>query len=206
MTWSFRFVNADAKAELDALSPEVRASFERIVGLVQAVGLERVREPYIKHIEDRIWEMRLRGRDGIAPQPLCNCKRPPGRDPADVCQEDAEDTTPRDRTGPATSQGGDMNSKLIPVEESFAAWREDPEYRKAYDALEGEFSLAATMIEARAHAGLTQEQLAARMHTTQAVIARLEGGRVKPSTRTLERLAAATGMRLRISFEPAPAE
>ena len=34
--------------------------------LVQAVGLERVHEPYIKHIEDRIWEMRLRGRDGIA--------------------------------------------------------------------------------------------------------------------------------------------
>jgi len=54
-------------------------------------------------------------------------------------------------------------------------------------------------------AGLTQEQLAERMHTTQAVIARLESGRVKPSTRTLERLAAATGMRLRISFEPAPA-
>jgi transcriptional regulator with XRE-family HTH domain len=40
------------------------------------------------------------------------------------------------------------------------------------------------------------------MHTTQAVIARLESGRVKPSIRTLERLAAATGMRLRISFEP----
>jgi hypothetical protein len=44
------------------------------------------------------------------------------------------------------------------------------------------------------------------MHTTQAVIARLESGRVKPSTRTLERLAAATGMRLRISFEPAAAD
>ena len=76
---------------------------------------------------------------------------------------------------------------------------------KAYAALEEEFALAAALIEARAHAGLTQEQLAQRMHTTQAVIARLESGRVKPSTRTLERLAAATGMRLRISFEPAPA-
>ena len=52
---------------------------------------------------------------------------------------------------------------------------------------------------------LTQEQLAERMHTTQAVIARLESGRIKPSTRSLERLAAPTGMRLRISFEPAPA-
>jgi phage-related protein len=52
---------------LNALGRDVRASFERLVGLVQAMGLERVHEPYIKYIEDRIWEMRLRGRDGIAP-------------------------------------------------------------------------------------------------------------------------------------------
>lgn len=97
-----------------------------------------------------------------------------------------------------------MKRKMIPVEESFATWRRDPEYVKAYNALGEEFALAAAMIEARARAGLTQQQLAERMHTTQAVIARLEGGKVKPSTRTLERLAAATGMRLRISFEPAP--
>jgi transcriptional regulator with XRE-family HTH domain len=94
---------------------------------------------------------------------------------------------------------------MIPVEESFAAWRKYPEYENAYDALEDEFTLAAAIIEARARAGLTQQQLAERMHTTQAVIARLESGKVKPSTRTLERLAAATGLRLRISFEPVPA-
>jgi Helix-turn-helix len=55
-----------------------------------------------------------------------------------------------------------------------------------------------------ASTGPTQEQLAERMHTTQAVIACLESGRVKPSTRTLERLVEATGGRLKISFEPAP--
>jgi ribosome-binding protein aMBF1 (putative translation factor) len=97
-------------------------------------------------------------------------------------------------------------SKMIPVEKSFAEWRKDPKYIDAYDALADEFVLAAAMIDARSRAGLTQQQLAERMHTTQAVIARLESGRVKPSTRTLERLAAATGMRLRISFEPIAAE
>lgn len=66
MTWSFVFLNAAVKAELDALPRDIRANFERIVQLVQAVGLERVHEPYIKHIEERIWEMRLRGKDGIA--------------------------------------------------------------------------------------------------------------------------------------------
>ena len=58
--------DVEAQAELDTLPLDVRASFERIVRLVQAFGLERVHEPYIKHVEGPIWEMRLRGRDGIA--------------------------------------------------------------------------------------------------------------------------------------------
>jgi phage-related protein len=66
VTWSFVFVNTDARAELDALPLDMRASFERVVRLVQAFGLERVHGPYIRHIEGPIWEMRLRGRDGIA--------------------------------------------------------------------------------------------------------------------------------------------
>jgi phage-related protein len=43
--WSFVFLNLEVKAELDALPEDVRASFQRIVRLVQAVGLERVHEP-----------------------------------------------------------------------------------------------------------------------------------------------------------------
>ena len=50
-----------------------------------------------------------------------------------------------------------MSRKMIPVEEAFADWRKDPAYIKAYNALEDEFSLAATMIKARASAGLTPE-------------------------------------------------
>jgi ribosome-binding protein aMBF1 (putative translation factor) len=95
-----------------------------------------------------------------------------------------------------------MTRKTIPAETAFAKWRKDPAYVKAYEALEGEYALAATLIKARARAGLTQEQLAKRMKTTQTVIARLEGGRVKPSTRTLERIATATGSTLRITLEP----
>lgn len=82
-------------------------------------------------------------------------------------------------------------------------WMQNARYRKAHVALEGEFALARAVMEARVQAGLTQEQLAHRMKTTQSVIARLEGGRTRPSTQTLERLAAATGTRLKIAFEPA---
>jgi ribosome-binding protein aMBF1 (putative translation factor) len=95
--------------------------------------------------------------------------------------------------------------KFIPVEEVFAQWREDPGYVEAYDALEEEYALASALIGARTRADLTQEELAQRMGTTQAAIARLESGRIRPTTRTLERYAKATGTRLRISFEPDPA-
>jgi transcriptional regulator with XRE-family HTH domain len=84
-------------------------------------------------------------------------------------------------------------------------WMKDPAYRREYEALEGEFALAAALIRARADAGLTQEQLAERMGTKQEVVARWEGGKVLPSTRTLTRLAKATGTTLRISFAPSRA-
>jgi transcriptional regulator with XRE-family HTH domain len=78
---------------------------------------------------------------------------------------------------------------------------EDAEYRQAHEELGSEFDLARSVLSARVAAGLTQEQLAQRMDTTQSVIARLESGRQRPSTQTLERLAIATGTRLHISFE-----
>jgi ribosome-binding protein aMBF1 (putative translation factor) len=95
-----------------------------------------------------------------------------------------------------------MSSARIPMREIAREWLKDPELRAEYEALEPEFALASALIEARSRAGMTQAQVAAAMGTTQAVIARLEGGRVKPSTRTLERFARATGTRLRIRFEP----
>ena len=51
-------------------------------------------------------------------------------------------------------------------------------------------------------ARLTQLQLARRMKTSKSYIARIEGGRVRPSTDALERFAHATRTRLRIMFEP----
>ncbi len=80
-------------------------------------------------------------------------------------------------------------------------WMKNKDYRQAYDELAPEFALARAVIKARVIAGLTQEQLAERMETTQSVIARLESGRTRPSTQTLDRLASATGTRLKISFE-----
>ena len=92
--------------------------------------------------------------------------------------------------------------RFIPVGEVFARWHEDPAFVAAYDALEEEFALASALIAARAHAGLTQDQVAERMETSQSAVARLEGGRSNASLRTLRRYAAATGSKLHISFQP----
>ena len=85
-------------------------------------------------------------------------------------------------------------------------WMKEPKYRKAYDGIEEEFALASAVIAARNRAGLTQQALARKMGTTQPVVARLESGRTRPSMRTLERLAEATGSRLLIRFEPRAAK
>ena len=66
MEWSVLFVNEEARGEVDRLSLDLRAKFERIVTLIRSKGLQQVHEPYIKHLEDKLWEMRMIGRDGIA--------------------------------------------------------------------------------------------------------------------------------------------
>lgn len=92
-------------------------------------------------------------------------------------------------------------SKFIPLSTLFEEWHKDPEYVREYAALEEEFALAKALIKARADADLTQEEIAKRMGTTQSAIARLEGGKSRPSTATLAKFAKATGTRLRVSFE-----
>jgi ribosome-binding protein aMBF1 (putative translation factor) len=93
--------------------------------------------------------------------------------------------------------------KSLSVLEWGRAQMQDPDFKREYDALEEEFALLTSLIRARTRAGLTQEELAQRMGTTQSVVARLESGRGKPSTRTLERYAKATGTKLRITLEAA---
>ena len=81
-----------------------------------------------------------------------------------------------------------------------AKWMKEPGYAAAYAELEGEYKVASAIIAVRSAAKLSQAQLADRMHTKQTVIARLESGRVLPTTRTLERIAQATGHRWKFAL------
>lgn len=65
MAWRVEVLSV-ALSEIEALPADVQARFRRIAALIETSGLERVHEPYVKHLEGKLWEMRMSGRDGIA--------------------------------------------------------------------------------------------------------------------------------------------
>lgn len=84
--------------------------------------------------------------------------------------------------------------KYFTHEELHKKWMKDPEFRREYEKLEPEFQIARQMIGARIKKKMTQEELARRAKTGQAVISRLEGMNAKPSISLLYRVAQALGV------------
>lgn len=80
---------------------------------------------------------------------------------------------------------------------------QNEKFKKEYDAPEAEFSIIQAMLDARKASGLTQKDLADRTGIAQADISKLENGNANPSLKTLQRLAAGMGMKLKLEFVPA---
>ena len=117
-----------------------------------------------------------------------------------IPQADPADSPTEDRAGAAARQGGIRRGT---VDELHERRSRQADYREAYEELGLEYTVARALIEARTRAGFSQAELAARMETTQSAVAGMESGRTRPSMRTLEKVARATGTRLRIHSEPA---
>jgi len=66
MTWRVEILNKTVEDEIDALPTDMQAYYVRVVERIMQVGLEKVKEPHVKHIEKKLWEIRMIGRDGIA--------------------------------------------------------------------------------------------------------------------------------------------
>jgi phage-related protein len=64
--WRVEILDRRVEEELGALASDVRQKFARIVNLVEQHCLLAMREPYVKHLEGKLWEMRMKGKDGIA--------------------------------------------------------------------------------------------------------------------------------------------
>ncbi|KKR32880.1 MAG: Helix-turn-helix domain protein [Candidatus Gottesmanbacteria bacterium GW2011_GWC2_39_8] len=76
--------------------------------------------------------------------------------------------------------------KLPTFEEDLKERLKDPEFKKAWEDSEPEY--------------LSQRELAKKMGTSQAAIARVEGMSANPSLSFLKRLASALGTKLQISL------
>jgi transcriptional regulator with XRE-family HTH domain len=91
-------------------------------------------------------------------------------------------------------------------DEMVAEWMKDPEFKVEYDSFEEEFALLDEVLKARKRAGLTQDEIAARMGTKAPAVARIESGggskRHSPSIATLRRYAKAVGCKLEIKLIP----
>lgn len=57
MKWSIE-VHPDAQGEIEEWPADVRAALDTILERIEAVGLTNVREPHVKHLEEKLWEMR----------------------------------------------------------------------------------------------------------------------------------------------------
>ena len=64
--WTVETLNETVDAELAELPADMRARLARISELIEAVGLPNVKEPHVRHIRGPLWEVRLKGRAGIA--------------------------------------------------------------------------------------------------------------------------------------------
>ena len=76
----------------------------------------------------------------------------------------------------------------------------DPDYRREYTKLEPEFQIARQIIGARIKQKMTQEELAEKVGTGQAVISRLEGMNAKPSISLLQRVARALETKIKVTI------
>lgn len=94
-----------------------------------------------------------------------------------------------------------MNKRTITYEDWKKKLLSDPKVKKAYDDLQPEFEIASQMIEARLKKKMSQQELARRAKTGQAVISRLEGMNGRPSISLLSRVAQALGTKFQITIQ-----
>lgn len=98
----------------------------------------------------------------------------------------------------------DMKYRPIPYHPKAALKRDlkKPDFRTAWESIQDEFAALDALLEARGKAGLTQEQVAARMGVSQPALARVEASlgsrKHSPSLATLRKYAAAVGCKLQI--------
>ena len=64
--WTVETLDEDVNEEIEALPASLRARVVRLLEMVEAIGLDRMREPHVKHLDGKLWELRAKAAEGIA--------------------------------------------------------------------------------------------------------------------------------------------
>jgi phage-related protein len=66
MNWSIETIGQSVDAEIAALPADMKDRLIALFDLIEAGGLSSLPRKAVKHLEDKLWELRFAGRDGIA--------------------------------------------------------------------------------------------------------------------------------------------
>lgn len=197
-----------AKEFILSLDKKMQAKVLRTVALLREEG-PFLREPYSKALDDGIFEIRTKFGSDITRVLYFFVVGKKGDPHKWIYQKDPENTCFRDHAGKTISRRlscpkGEF--QMTNFNDFLNEQMKDPEFKAEWDALDPEFSVIEAMLKARKESGLTQKQLSERTGIAQTDISKLERGNANPSLRTLQRLAAGMGMKVKIEFVPASAK
>lgn len=66
MSWKVETLNKIVDEEILSLPADMQARFFRVAELIESLGLTRVGMPHVRPLRDKLWEIRMKGQDGIA--------------------------------------------------------------------------------------------------------------------------------------------
>ena len=78
----------------------------------------------------------------------------------------------------------------------------DESFKKEYEALEPEYAIISSLIDARKSNNVTQKQLSEATGIAQSDISKIENGSANPTGKLLQRLAEGLNMSLKVEFVP----
>ncbi|MDD5285695.1 MAG: type II toxin-antitoxin system RelE/ParE family toxin [Desulfuromonadaceae bacterium] len=65
-TWRVEFLNDAVENEFLGIPRDLQARLVRISDLIESYGLDNLGMPYVRHVQDKLWEIRGKGKSGIA--------------------------------------------------------------------------------------------------------------------------------------------
>ena len=188
---------------LDSLNIKMRTKVLRMVHLLEQNGNE-LREPYSKHLEDGIFELRMElGSDITRVLYFFVVDKKVVLTHGFVKKTQK---TPKAQIELAKKIPEDIFGKeqmpMITFRDSLNKRMESENFRKEYEDIQPEMDIIRAIVKARKEQQITQAELAARTGINQGDISRLERGTRNPSLNMLKKLASGLGMQLKIEFLP----